>query len=198
MIPSHSNHLLHSSPDFPPLSAFSSLSGLCSGGSSDPCFSPIPLSSTSSLSSPPMAVRHHLSIEDPDPVGTVRRFTPSTNVDALDVASSLTPLFATLTENTGGWGYKFSNQESPLPSEALIFTSLLHFFTLPSLPFHTPTPATPIPSCAYFTVLCIPNFFQFSPPHRFTSTAPCPLPIRKQAPAPAVIQPSGPVCPGGA
>ena len=107
MIPSHSNHLLHSSPDFPPLSAFSSLSGLCSGGSSDPCLSPIPLPSTSSLSRPPMAVRHHQSIEAPDPVGTVRRFTPSTNVDALDAASSISPLFATLTENTGGGGTSF-------------------------------------------------------------------------------------------
>jgi hypothetical protein len=112
---------------------------------------------------------------------------------------SISPLFAALTENTGGWGYKFSTQESLLPSEAVIFTSLLHyFFTSLSLPFHTPTPATPIPSCAYFTVLCIPTFFNFPLPPPLTSTVPCPLPIWKQAPAPAVIQPSGPVCPGGA
>jgi len=143
-LPSHSNF---------ELSTLNSLWGFCSGGSSDPCFSPIPHLSNSSLPRTPMAVGCELS--------TVSRFTPSTYVDA---ASSISPLFATLTENTGGWGYKSSTQESPLPSEVPILTSLLHyFFTSLSLPFHTPTPATPIPSCAYFTVLCIPNFFQFSP-----------------------------------
>jgi hypothetical protein len=137
MIPSHSSHLLPLSPDSPPLcalsvSVFSSLAspfnfklstsnflwGFCSGGSSDPCLSPTPLPSNSSLSRSPMAVRHQLSTEDPDPVGTVSRFTPSTNVDALDAASSISPLFATLTKNTGGWGIPhsrvFSNR-SPLP-----------------------------------------------------------------------------------
>jgi hypothetical protein len=122
MVPSQSIHLLPPSPHFPPrrpfsVSGFSSLPssanfklstlnflrGLCSGGSSDPCHSPIPRLSNSSLSWTPMAVGCEPA--------TVSRFTPSINVDAVDAASSLTPLFAALTENTGGWGYKFSTQE---------------------------------------------------------------------------------------
>ena len=104
--------------------------------------------------------------------------------------------FRTLLQNTGGGGTSF---QFTIAIRSAISTSLIHcFFTSPSLPFHTPTPVTPIPSCAYFTVLCIPNFFQFPPPSPLTSHCACPLPNQKQASTPAVIHPSGQVCPGGA
>jgi hypothetical protein len=204
MIPSQSSHLLPSSPDFPPLSAFSFLSGLCSGGSSDPCLSPTPLPSTSSLSRSPMAVRHHLSIEDPDPVGTVSRFTPSTNVDAVDAASSISPLFATLTENTGGWGTTFQSRSPHCHPRRV---SLPRYF-ITSLPCF----ATPIPPVAYSQLSSYPGGTPSSressggqrrpsnpsSPHCSLSTIHYSPPIQKQAPSPAVIHPSGHVCPGGA
>src|SRR5271168_4554822 len=70
--------------------AFSSPSISCSGGSSDPCLSPLPWRSASSPSRPPMELL------------TASRFPLSANVDVVDAASSISPLFATLAENTGG------------------------------------------------------------------------------------------------
>jgi hypothetical protein len=145
MIPSRTSHLLPPSPDFPPLcalsvSAFSSLSGFCSGGSSDPCLSPTPLPSTSSLSRSTMAVRHHLSIEDPDPVWSVSHFSLSTNVDAVDAASSISPLLATLTENTRGGGVSPSREFSQTVHHSLLTThySLLSRNNAPPRPSNNP------------------------------------------------------------
>jgi len=191
MIPSQSTKSLPPSPDFPPLSAFTSLSGLCSGGS------PTPLSSPSSLSRSPMAVRHRLSIEDPDPVGTVSRFTSSSHVDAVDAASSISPLFATLTENTGGGGYKYSTQESRLPSEAPIFllTSLPLSRLLFRLTHQHPQLQSLHALTSQFSVYRIFSIFPSLTTHYPLFTTHCFN--QKQAPSPAVIQPSGHACPGG-
>jgi len=150
MISSHSSHLLTPSPHFPPLcalsvSGFSSLpspsnlklstlnflGSFCSGGSSDPCLSPIPHLSSSSLSRSPMAVGCELS--------TVSRFTPSTDVDAVDAASSISPLFATLTENIRGWGIPLSTVSQTI-HHSLLTThySLLSRNNAPPRPSNNP------------------------------------------------------------
>ncbi len=205
MISSHSSHLLPPSPHFPPLcapsvsvssslpsssnpklSTLNFLPGFCSGGSLDPCFSPIPHLSNSSLPGTPMVVGCELS--------TVSRFTPSTNVDA---ASSISPLFTTLTENTGGGGTNFQPRNLHYHPRRL---SLPPYFTsLPCLLFRFSHRHPQLQSLhaltSQFSVYRL--FSIFPSPTAHLPTAPC-LPIRKQASAPAVIQPSGPVCPGGA
>jgi len=211
MLSSYSVQSRYPSPHFPPLcapivSGFSSLPspsnsklstlnflrGLCSGGSLDPRFSPIPHLSSSSLSRTPTAVGCELS--------TVSRFTPSTNADPVDAASSISPLFASLTENTGGGGgtsFQPRNlhchpRHLSVPPYFITSLPCPHFrFTHqhPQLQsFHTLT--------SQFSVYR--TFFNFPPPPTPHLHCALPLPIRKQAPAPAVIQPSGPVCPGGA
>src|SRR5208282_4729346 len=76
------------------LGAFGSPAYVRSRESSDPRLSPPPLPSNSLLSRSSMALGCALS--------TVSRFTLSTKVDVVDAASSISPVFATLTENTGG------------------------------------------------------------------------------------------------
>jgi hypothetical protein len=61
----------------------------------------------------------------------------SPNVDALDAASSLSPLFATLTKNTRGWGAHPSNQNLavlPAPNHKSPATALVPF--LPPVTSH--------------------------------------------------------------
>src|SRR5579872_5332039 len=93
MTPSHSSQSFSASPRPSSLnvSAFNSLAYFRSGRSSVLCLSPIAPRPNSSLSPSPMDAARELS--------AVSRFTPSTYVDA---ASSISPLFATLTENTRG------------------------------------------------------------------------------------------------
>jgi hypothetical protein len=201
MIRSHSSHLLPPSPHFPPLcalsvSVFSSLPspsilklstldflrGFCSGGSSDPCHSPIPHLSNSSLSRTPMAVGCELS--------TVSRFTRPPMLTPLMPRQSISPLFATLTENTGGGGTSFQPRNlhchprrlSYLPTSLLYlaFSSVSHTDTRNSNPFMR------LLHSSLYTEL-----FSIFPSPTAHTHCPCPLPIRKQAPAPAVLQPSG-------
>jgi len=173
MIPSHSSQSFSASPRPSSLSvaAFNSLSYFRSGGSSLPCLSPIPLRPNSSLSPSPMDADRELS--------AVSRFTPSTYVDA---ASSISPLFATLTENTRG-GVPVAQAILPVLFPLRYFvTSLtrsqsLHAFTLrfsgyPGVP--------PYPKRRLHAPL-------------FSLTIP-----RKQCPSATVKQRSGQVCPGGA
>ena len=73
------------------VSAFNSPSSFHSGGSSDPCLSPLLRRSASSPALSPTAVQCELS--------AVSRFAI---VDAVDAASNISPVFATLTENIRG------------------------------------------------------------------------------------------------
>ena len=83
------------------LGALGSLRYFRSGVASAPCLSPMPLRSSASPSQSPMAVGCELSAVSP--------FPSPTNVDVVDAASSISPLFATLTQNTGGGGmYSFA------------------------------------------------------------------------------------------
>jgi hypothetical protein len=54
---------------------------------------------------PPALTSKSVPIPFPDLCALCVSAFSSLNVDALDAASSISPLFATLTENTGGWGY---------------------------------------------------------------------------------------------
>jgi hypothetical protein len=79
-----------------------------------------------------------LSLEGSGAEGSTRSLFSS--LDALDAASSISPLFATLTENTGGGGYIFqtnvpcfsllqlalANQSSPIPSHKVLHNPHLH------------------------------------------------------------------------
>src|SRR5271163_3992622 len=76
--------------------ALGALRDFRSGVASAPCLSPMPLRSSASPSQSPMAVGCELSAVSP--------FPSPTNVDVVDAASSISPLFATLTQNTGGGG----------------------------------------------------------------------------------------------
>ncbi len=72
----------------------------------------------------------------------------SPNLDALDAASSLSPLSATLTKNTGGWGMPKRRQETrnafPLPSTLRIQLSTVFLLTALASALAKNSPATPL------------------------------------------------------
>ena len=103
--------MVHSGyPSFGPCSgaasARHSLSSLCRGGSSDPLFSPLPAASQNALIPIPTPDVQSSTLDSPS---------PTTFVDAVDAASSISPLFATLTKNTRGGGTPGFGPTQPLP-----------------------------------------------------------------------------------
>ncbi len=144
--------MVHSGyPSFGPCSgaasARHSLFSLCRGGSSDPLFSPLPAASQNALIPIPTPDVQSSTLDSPS---------PTTFVDAVDAASSISPLFATLTKNTRGGGTPSLGPTQPLP---LFSTPSKHptqskpcnpssFMALTSQPAHTPGRGQPSPAFA--------------------------------------------------